>query len=311
MKNFKIIVIKVSDMSNPEVDIAVLRGVELAKTTGAKIVLFDVVELCENMLGSYSNIFTPSELSDLFVAQRLEQLSDLAQKLQSIGLEASSRVSKGKYFIEIVKAMIVEKGDLLIKAANTSKNGFDSNDFHIMRKCPKPVWLIKANIKDAVNRIVAAVDLSMESHSEGRAQNRMIMDIATFFSHHKNSKLTILSCWSLYGEAALRHGAFTRVSTIEIEDMLSNEEREHKECLRNLANEYREFSFDLQLEKGSPKLLIPEYVNNNNIDIVVMGTIGRSGIPGYLIGNTSESVLQAISSSVITLKPAAWVSPIH
>jgi nucleotide-binding universal stress UspA family protein len=41
-----------------------------------------------------------------------------------------------------------------------------------------------------------------------------------------------------------------------------------------------------------------------------MGTIGRSGIPGLLIGNTSEAVLQAIDSSVITIKPADFLSPI-
>jgi universal stress protein E len=42
-----------------------------------------------------------------------------------------------------------------------------------------------------------------------------------------------------------------------------------------------------------------------------MGTIGRSGIPGLLIGNTSETVLQAVNSSVITLKPDDFLSPIR
>jgi universal stress protein E len=90
-----------------------------------------------------------------------------------------------------------------------------------------------------------------------------------------------------------------------------NEEQEYKNSIRVLANEYEEFSFDQALVKGKPKHIIPEFVNSNNIDIVVMGAIGRSGIPGFLIGNTSESVLQAINSSVTTLKPEHWVSPIY
>jgi universal stress protein E len=78
-----------------------------------------------------------------------------------------------------------------------------------------------------------------------------------------------------------------------------------------LVNEYKGLSIDQRLIKGQPKRLIPEYVNSNGIDIVVMGTIGRSGIPGLLIGNTSETVLQAVNSSVITLKPDDFLSPIR
>jgi nucleotide-binding universal stress UspA family protein len=216
----------------------------------------------------------------------------------------------GKTFIETVKAVIINKNDLLIKVANASAQNFDSDDFHIMRKCPSPVWLIKATQADNVNNILAAVDLSMEQHAEGRAQNRIIMDIATSLSQFEKAKLTILSCWQLYGEQALIHGAFTRIAPEKIEELLKNEEREYKESLNILVNEYAGSSIDQRLIKGQPKTLIPDYVNHNAIDIVVMGTIGRSGIPGLLIGNTSEAVLQAIDSSVITIKPADFLSPI-
>jgi universal stress protein E len=148
MKRFSTIMIKVNELFNPQLDIAVLRGVELAKITGATLILFDVVEPTESILSSYAEIVSPEELTELIVLQRLDQLIELAKKLQCNGLEVSARVSKGKSFIEIVRAMILNKGDLLIKAANESENSFDSNDSHIMRKCPKPVWLIKNRQKD-------------------------------------------------------------------------------------------------------------------------------------------------------------------
>jgi nucleotide-binding universal stress UspA family protein len=311
MKRFKNILVKVNEQSNPKVDIAVLRGVELARRIGAKLILFDVVEPMESILSSYADIVSPKELTELMVGQRLDQLTEVAQTLQGKGAEISAQVSIGKNFIEIVKAVIVNNSDLLIKVANASEQNFDSNDFHIMRKCPKPVWLIKAAPANRVNKILASVDLSMEQHAEGRAQNRMIMDLATSLSQFKEAQLTVLSCWQLYGEQALRHGAFTRVSSEKIEGLLNSEEREYKKSLEVLLNEYAESSIEQCLLKGPPKTLIPEYVNSHEIDIVVMGTIGRSGIPGLLIGNTSETVLQAINSSVITLKPADFLSPIQ
>ena len=311
MKRFKNILIKVNEQTNPKVDIAVLRGVELARRMGAKVILFDVVEPLESILSSYIDIASPKELTELIVGQRLDQLTEVAQTLWSKDVEISAQVSTGKNFIEIVKAVIVNKSDLLIKVANASEQNFDSNDFHIMRKCPSPVWLIKATQANRVNKILAAVDLSMEQHAEGRAQNRMIIDIASSLSQFKKAKLTVLSCWLLYGEQAIRYGAFTRVSSEKIEGLLKSEEREYKESLEILLNEYADSSIEKCLIKGQPKTLIPEYVNSNEIDIVVMGTIGRSGIPGLLIGNTSETLLQAINSSVITLKPANFLSPIR
>jgi len=311
MKNFKNILIKVNNETNPELDIAVLQGIELARQTGAKVTLFDVVDPLESILSSYANIVSPKELTELIAGQRREQLTEVAEKPEFKDVKISVLVTSGKSFIEIIKAVIVSKSDLLIKVANVYKQGFDSNDFHLMRKCAIPVWIIKSTQPNSVNKILAAVDLSMEKHAEGRAQNRMIMDIASSLSQMEKAKLTVFSCWQLYGEQALRHGAFTRVSTEEIEVLLKNEEREYKKILDVLISEYTNSNIEQCLEKGIPKLLIPEYVNSNLIDVVVMGTIGRSGIPGFLIGNTSETVLQGINSSVITLKPADFLSPVR
>ncbi|MBT8362313.1 MAG: universal stress protein, partial [Deltaproteobacteria bacterium] len=46
------------------------------------------------------------------------------------------------------------------------------------------------------------------------------------------------------------------------------------------------------------------------IDVVVMGSIGRSGIPGFLIGNRAEKILSNINCTVLTVKPDGFISPI-
>jgi universal stress protein E len=37
--------------------------------------------------------------------------------------------------------------------------------------------------------------------------------------------------------------------------------------------------------------------------LVVMGTVGRTGIKGRLMGNTAESVLRLLRTDVLALKP--------
>jgi nucleotide-binding universal stress UspA family protein len=41
-----------------------------------------------------------------------------------------------------------------------------------------------------------------------------------------------------------------------------------------------------------------------------MGTVARTGIPGLLIGNTAEGVLNQVDCSLLALKPEGFVSPV-
>ena len=47
-----------------------------------------------------------------------------------------------------------------------------------------------------------------------------------------------------------------------------------------------------------------------DVDLIVMGTGASSGIPGLIIGNTAEHVLQSTRASVLAVKPTGFVSPI-
>ena len=65
------------------------------------------------------------------------------------------------------------------------------------------------------------------------------------------------------------------------------------------------------LQRGEPEAVIPEFVVAEGIDVLVMGTVARSGIPGLLIGNTAERVLRRLPCSVLTVKPDGFVSPVR
>lgn len=54
-----------------------------------------------------------------------------------------------------------------------------------------------------------------------------------------------------------------------------------------------------------------KFVEENGVDLVIMGTLARSGVLGMLIGNTAEEVLDRIQCSVLALKPKGFVSPVR
>jgi len=66
----------------------------------------------------------------------------------------------------------------------------------------------------------------------------------------------------------------------------------------------------IELLEGGTETVIPELVEREGIDQVVMGTLCRSGIAGFVIGNTAERLLDALHCSVVTLKPDGFRSPV-
>ncbi|WP_331233149.1 universal stress protein [Natronorarus salvus] len=53
---------------------------------------------------------------------------------------------------------------------------------------------------------------------------------------------------------------------------------------------------------GSPHEAILDYVGNHDIDIVVMGTHGRSGVERHVVGSVAENVVRLSDVPVVTVR---------
>ncbi|TQV85116.1 hypothetical protein FKG94_02695 [Exilibacterium tricleocarpae] len=311
MRRFKnILVIAGADTDTGE-NVAIARGAALARRNDARLTLMDVVSAPPATLKQYKGIIDIDELTDLVQSERKKALDHIAAPLLRDGIEVITKVASGRDFIEIIRQVLQGGHDLVIKTAERSTGIFAGGDLHLMRKCPRPVWLLKSALGAGSGKILAAVDLALEADAEGQALNTLIMDLATTLSRWEGGELHMLSCWTLYSESALRHSAFLNVPDAEIEALLDAEQAAQQRCQRQLCARYNDVPFVKHLVKGNPDTCIPTFVRDHEIGTVVMGTVGRSGIPGLFIGNTAETVLQSIDTSVITVKPAGFESPVR
>ena len=63
--------------------------------------------------------------------------------------------------------------------------------------------------------------------------------------------------------------------------------------------------------EGEAEDVVPDFVRTHEVDVVVMGTVGRTGVPGFLIGNTAEKILADVECSVLAVKPKGFLSPVE
>lgn len=64
------------------------------------------------------------------------------------------------------------------------------------------------------------------------------------------------------------------------------------------------------LLKGAARKEIPALAKRLAIDCIVMGTVARTGIRGFIMGNTAETILEQIDCSVLAIKPPGFVTPV-
>ena len=51
--------------------------------------------------------------------------------------------------------------------------------------------------------------------------------------------------------------------------------------------------------------------SGRGVDILVMGSVARSGIAGFLMGNTAENIMRKLDCDLVALKPKGFVSPVN
>lgn len=68
--------------------------------------------------------------------------------------------------------------------------------------------------------------------------------------------------------------------------------------------------YHVHLVKGPPHMTIPVITQKVQADMVVMGTVARVGVPGFITGNTAEMILSQIDSSVLAIKPKGFSTPV-
>jgi nucleotide-binding universal stress UspA family protein len=160
------------------------------------------------------------------------------------------------------------------------------------------------------SRILAAVD-PHPSDPEGAALNVKILDLATSLARLEKSLLHVVPVWRLPHEAMYRSGR-TRIPKRKLEAMRVGARDQAQKSLDELMAGYalQDLRYRVHLLEGEPRILLPELVQQERIDLIVMGTVCRTGIPGFRIGNTAENVLQHVDASVLTVKPEGFVTPV-
>lgn len=213
----------------------------------------------------------------------------------------------GKDFIETIKTVKEGSFDLVISASQNLEGPPDSTAMHLMRKCPCPVWIHRGNLWKGAVRILAAINTA-DSSEENQKLNRKILEHSLKLNNILRGHLHVVACWSGYMESVLFSPRFTEEEKAEY---LEFEQNQTQKALTAISEELKlPDAVKVKLVHGNPAAVIPQYAADQKMDIVVMGSVARTGIPGLLIGNTAEKIMSNLENSIVAIKPDGFESPV-
>ncbi len=286
------------------------RAFALAQTNDVALTIMDVV--AESDLAAEVEQRFDLNLNTLLRRRRLEWLDSLIEPYRNSAVRIQTQVVSGTSFIELIRAVQINSYDLLMKASRPpqglAERLFGSTDMHILRKCPCPVWMDTPDSAHPYKNIVVAVD---PIDQVGADLNRLIMDLASSLAEKESAQLHVIHAWRLEGETMLRSGR-AKISAAKLQHLLDATEEKHRQKLSELLADYglTTDSPHVNLVKARASEAISSVSTEVNADLIVMGTVGRTGIPGLIIGNTAEDVLQTTKASILAVKPNGFVSPV-
>lgn len=278
--------------------------VDLARANHAMVTVCDVIEPLPRNLDHFA---------DSLELIRRRDLQNFVSVIKTNGVKTDLKLRVGLRFIEIIREVIEEKHDIVIKLHeidDLTGQSLGPTDMHLLRKCPATVWISRSSELIGSGPVLAAIDVdpTVQLNEE---LNHKILDIAGYLAEVNNNPLHIAHAWEIEHESVLRDKRFN-LEYERIDEELEQLRAGRETTLAQLTGHHKlsEENHRLHFRKSSPSELIKAVCWEEKVEIVVMGTIARTGIPGLVIGNTAEKILNSIDSSVITVKPASFVSPV-
>lgn len=297
-------ILVVLDKGSNELE-ALQKGVWLARSVDAELTLLT------NTWDSYSadnttlDDDTRYQLKEGLISQAEKWLKSFIHDVDDIKVNVDVRWQKHLYEA-VIEATRETNYDLVLKRPNKHSlmdRIFTPVDWNLLRHCPAPFMLIKSSDPWKHNRLLASIDAT--SADDGHQLiNDNILSFAEQLSDHFDTDLHLVNAYPLVNVA------FAMVPEVTAPDDLHQYVQEqHEEACGKWADKYNISRDKVHVSEGAPEIVVSDLSKNLETDVVIIGSVGRTGLSGVLIGNTAELLLDKVECDILVIKQTDGVSP--
>ncbi|HKK50958.1 MAG TPA: universal stress protein [Myxococcota bacterium] len=230
----------------------------------------------------------------------------LARTASRAGYAVDVRIERGNPLWVAVDIAVRNGHDLLLKTVEAG-DGFGPLDRQLLRNCPCPVWIEQAGPLRPLRRVLVAVNPDPDAPEDCALAGDLLRSAATV-ADGVGAELNVLHAWKIFGE---RIPLADEPADPELAPLIGATLNRHMGYLTTAIEAAGLAGSNVRrhLIHQRASVAIATTVRELHPDLLVMGTVGRTGIPGFVIGNTAERVLSNLTCSLLARKPTGFVSP--
>lgn len=282
MKQFKKILVPID--VNIDSKEQIKAAIKLAHEYTSEIILMSVV----------GDIELPDAIRTIVFESITESLQEIKQEFLVNNITVGEPIVVFGNIVEsIIQKAHSEHVNLLVIGSKEKKK---SDRFklgviaeQIIRECEVPVCVIKCNKKTVFSNILCPIDFSEPSK---RALTNAIVLAKKF-----NANLTILSVYEPIESVSQRIKVNLKQ---ENAIRLTKRTIEMETCIKDFDLE--ELTFKTEIKCGNINRKILNTIKKEHIDLLIMGTNGRTGLSRFFMGSVTEKVIREMPCSFITVK---------
>jgi len=301
MQTITSILVPVRDYSARSLPV-VKKAAQLAAALNAKLELFHdlAIPITIETLASSQNTLRYVKANARRPA--IEGLERLAAPLRSGGLTVTTAAAWDYPPAEaILRRAVAIKADLIVapcRARHRLPGLLGYTDWELLRLSPVPVLLVKTATPYRRPKMLAAIDPT-HMHAKSSALDPRILDYGAQVGRALRGSLGVVHAYlprSLPPTATF--------DTKRRKSLLADGEREARKTFNDALKKTTIPSLRRYLLPGDPADVIPATATKTGSAIVVMGSVSRSALGRFFIGNTAESVLDKLRCDLLVVKPA-------
>lgn len=278
--------------------LALLKAIELAQATGAAI---HVAVLCYESLDfadiegeSTTDHYNPKAQ----IVQHKEQWWDSFVQQQQSDLEITHEVVWEKYLNKWVASHCAERPyDLIVKTGHRSESLFYTpSDWQLFRESTIPIYIVSPSGLKSQPIVLACVD-ALSKNKQKRELNKTILAASRKLADQ--TAATLHACYVIKIP--------TLVRDLELIDIAAHVRKVKALAVEEAAILLESYGVSPQhfhVEEGAPASVVATIANKTRAQCIVLGSMGRTGIAGKLIGNTAEKVIHYSKANLLVVNPS-------
>ncbi len=283
------------------------RALELAEKTDATLIaLLVVYDFSYEMTTMLSGNEREAMRSAVLKSQR-DWLEDEIRQYTDRPVELIVKW-ESRAFEAIIRTAVECDADIVLKASRKADDLasviFTPTDWHLLRKCPTPVLMVKAHAWPPQGNIIAAVNVGTEDPEHAQLNDK-ITDIAKDYASLLTGDVHLVNA---YPHAPV--SIAVEIPEFDTDAYHHAVQKHHQQEMDRHSTRYQLPTQQCHVREGLPERVVAQMAHSLDAELVIIGTVGRVGLSAAFIGNTAERVIDALHCDVLAIKPDGFESPV-